>query len=162
MRRGKVVVLYPKGGHIVGSKPDFTAKIRRWVGETAYRRGEVYVREGRVRHPRRQGQVLEALCQGQAVLPYQVWVRLGEDDSIVHARCTCPAGSAGRCKHVAAVLLLWHTHPEKFAPAPPLAATLARWKKEDLIRLILRMVSRYPDLALWVMYDDKEGPPPSG
>ncbi len=146
----------------MGSKSDFTAEIRRWVGETAYRRGEVYVREGRVRHPRRQGRVLEALCQGQAVLPYQVWVRLGEDGSILRARCTCPVGGDGHCKHVAAVLLLWHTQPEAFAPAPPLATTLAQWEKDDLIRLILRMVARYPDLALWVTHEGKDRTPPPG
>ena len=157
-----MVLFYRKGGQNVRSKSDFAAEIRRWVGETAYRRGEVYAREGRVRHPRRQERVLEALCQGQAVLPYQVEVRLGEDGSILHARCTCPVGSAGRCKHVAAVLLLWHTHPEAFAPAPPLAATLAQWEKEDLIRLILRMVARYPDLALWVMHEGQDHPPPPG
>jgi len=136
-------------------KREFYAEIREWVGESAYRRGEAYMREGRVRHPRRQGRVLEALCQGQAVLPYQVWVRLAEDGSILRARCTCPAGSTGHCKHVAAVLLLWHTHPEKFAPSPPLAPLLAKREKEDLIRLILRMVARYPDLALWVVADSE-------
>ncbi len=142
-------------------KTGFAAEIRRWVGETAYRRGAAYMREGRVKHPRQHGRVLEALCQGSAVLPYQVWVRLGEAGDILRARCTCPAGSEGHCKHVAAVLLLWHTRPEAFAPAPPLAAMLSQWEKDDLIRLILRMVARYPDLALWVVPPEEDGFPPA-
>lgn len=137
-------------------KSDFRQQIRQWVGESTYRRGMQYVREGRLRHLRRQGSVLEALCQGQAILPYQVWARLGPRGEVLQARCTCPVGSDGRCKHVAAMLILWDEQPENFKPAPPLAELLAQWEKEDLIRLILRMVRRYPDLAIWVQAENDQ------
>ncbi len=134
-------------------KPTLSEKtILAWVGKSAYQRGLRYVREGRVQHPRRMGNVLKALCRGQAIEPYRVEVRLGEDE-IVAARCTCPAGSAGRCKHIAAALILWHTQPEAFAAAPPLAAFLQRQSPQTLIRLILKMVERYPDLAEFVFLE---------
>ena len=138
----------------------FPAKIRRWVGESAYQRGRRYVREGRVLAPRRQDAWLKALCQGHAIEPYQVQVRLGGEEGILQARCTCPAGSEGRCKHVAAVLILWHTQPQAFREAPPLREFLTQEDKDTLIALILRMVERHPDLAetifLWA-HEKKRG-----
>ncbi|NPA92648.1 MAG: hypothetical protein GXO56_03105 [Chloroflexi bacterium] len=134
------------------------ADIRAWVGEAAYQRGQHYVRAGRVRHPRRQGPVLKALCVGQAIEPYRVQVRLGEDE-ILDARCTCPAGRDGRCKHVAAVLILWHQHPQAFQTPPPLSTLLAQWEKAALLDLIEAMIARYPDLADFVWLKMSSAPP---
>lgn len=131
-----------------------------WVGKKAYQRGARYVREGRVLQPRRMGNVLKSLCRGQAIEPYRVEVRLGEDE-IIAARCTCPAGSTGRCKHVAATLILWHTQPEAFTAAPPLAVFLQQQSPQTLIRLILKMVERYPDLAEFVFLEAAEEESPA-
>jgi len=116
-----------------------------WVGEAAYRRGKRYVQEGRVLHPRREDKVLLAQCRGQAIEPYRVRVRLGKE-GILAARCTCPVGVEGRCKHVAATLLLWQHHAEAFRPLPPLIATLQKWNKKALVALIVQMIERDPDL----------------
>ncbi len=121
-------------------------EIRAWAGDAAYQRGARYAQQGRVLHPRRMGNTLKALCQGQAIEPYRVEIHLGEN-SIVRARCTCPVGGEGRCKHVAAVLVHWRTHPEAFRQPPPLATHLQNLPPDALVRLILRMVERYPDLA---------------
>ncbi len=137
------------------------ACIREWVGATASQRGQGYVAQGKVLQPRRSGMLLKALCQGQAVEPYRVWVRLGEgEEPIVAARCTCPVGGEGRCKHVAAVLHLWRASPEAFAPEPPLAAQLMTWSQADLVALICRMVERDPDLRALVALHDAAPKPP--
>ncbi len=126
--------------------------IMAWTGQAAYKRGQQYAQEGRVLHPRREGNVLLALCQGQAVEPYRVRVRLGGEEGILSARCTCPVGAEGRCKHVAAVLILWRERPHAFRPLPSLAEELARWPKKALIDLVLRMIEREPDLREMVYF----------
>jgi len=123
--------------------------VQEWVGASVYRRGQWYHRQGRVLHARRQGRELRALCQGQAREPYRVWVRL-DDHGIAEASCTCPAGRQGRCKHVAAVLLLWVAEPEAFPPSPDVAARLASWPRSALVALILGMIDRYPDLEAFI------------
>ena len=124
-------------------------QIRAWVGPEAYRRGRWYYRQGRVRHPRRYGAELRALCQGQASEPYRVQVRLGSD-GVAAARCTCPVGGQGRCKHVAAVLILWTAEPDAFAPTPPVAERLASWDRAALIALVEALIDRHPDLEAFL------------
>jgi len=55
-------------------------EIRAWVGAAALQRGRQYVRQGRVLYPRRMGNTLQALCRGQAIEPYRVEIRLGENE----------------------------------------------------------------------------------
>ncbi|TPX66747.1 hypothetical protein SpCBS45565_g04302 [Spizellomyces sp. 'palustris'] len=58
---------------------------------------------------------LEAKCKGTA--QYDIVVRLDvETQGVVDATCTCPVPTKGKCKHCAAVMLLFCTRYEDFLP----------------------------------------------
>ncbi len=130
----------------MSSLPKLTeADIRTWVGETSLARGRPYARNGSILTPRRQGNTLKAQCVGSAATPYRVAVVL-DAKAIASAHCSCPVGSGGHCKHVAALLLGWVTDPDTFMVMEELATLLNQHSKEELIALITKMIDRYPDL----------------
>lgn len=123
------------------------ADIARWIDPQSYQRGLAYFRQGRIAHPRRQGDTLRADCHGSRPAPYDVRVTLGLG-GIRHASCSCPVGEGGHCKHAAALLLTWAREPEAFALQEDLAASLAGRSQEELVALILRMLDRAPELEV--------------
>ena len=52
-------------------------KIRSWIGEPSFGRGERYYLQGRILNPHRQAETLKALCSGSHPEPYRVEIRLG-------------------------------------------------------------------------------------
>jgi uncharacterized Zn finger protein len=87
--------------------------IRKFAGERIFTRGQEYAYSGAIFDTRRQGMTLRSRCQGSQVEAYRVQVTFDEE-GISDADCSCPAGSAGGCKHVAALLLTWLAEPEAF------------------------------------------------
>ncbi len=132
--------------------------IRHWVGDTSFERGRPYARDGSIFNQRRQGLALKAQCQGSLPHPYRVQAALGEA-GIVAADCSCPVGAGGRCKHVAALLMLWQADPAEFVEIEDLETALERRSKPELIALIRQMVARYSDLELML---DMPAPGSSG
>lgn len=125
------------------------ADVRDWTEERFVERGRRYYAEERIQHPRRQDNRLRADCQGSQPTPYRVEAML-DDTGIASARCSCPMGAGGRCKHVVALLLTWIDEPERFTEEKTLNAQLRTKTRDQLIRLIKRMVDRYPDLEMMV------------
>ena len=121
------------------------AIIRNRVDEKSFSRGRQYYEEGAIMSPWVQGDVLKTKCWGSSPHPYRVWVRLGPD-GIEEGECSCPVGSGGYCKHVAALLLTWLYDSESFQEVEPLENALDQRDKADLILLIQKMIARYPDL----------------
>ncbi len=121
------------------------SQIRSRVGERSFTRGRGYYQQGAIMSPWRQGDILKAQCWGSMPQPYHIWVQLGPD-GIEAGECSCPVGSGGACKHVAALLLTWLHDPDSFQETEPLEKALAERDKADLIQLIRQMVARYPDL----------------
>lgn len=119
--------------------------VEEWAGEQSLKRGWPYARNGSVRHPRREGLTLRALVQGTAPHPYRVTVTLRKK-GIRDAECSCPVGDDGRCKHVAALLLIWLDRPEAFAEAESEEAALQRLSKDELIALVRRIERRFPEV----------------
>lgn len=119
--------------------------ILHWAGPYAAQEGRRYLQAGRLSALRRYGSILLALCQGQAAEPYRVRATL-DGQSVVSARCTCPAGREGRCKHVAALLWAWHSQPEAFATPTPLAPRLRRLPQPTLVQLIGHLLEHAPHL----------------
>src|SRR5579883_1425946 len=121
--------------------------IRNRVGERSFERGVQYFRAGAIFEARRQGATLKARCEGNRAIPYRVQATLG-GHGVVSARCTCPVGHEGQCKHVAALLLTWQTRPEEFVEIEDLEASLARRSKGELVALVKQMLRQEPDLEL--------------
>lgn len=124
--------------------PDERA-IEVWVGSQSLARARAYATPHGMTHLSRTGLTLKALCQGSLPHPYRLEVTLDPTGQIVAGHCTCPVD--GPCKHLAALLLLWQSHPEAFSEVAALEDALARRSPAELIALIRQMVARYPDLA---------------
>jgi uncharacterized Zn finger protein len=121
-------------------------QIRSRVGERSFTRGKRYYQQGAIMSRWLQGDTLKAQCWGSMPQPYHIWLQVGPD-GIVAGECSCPVGSGGACKHVAALLLTWLHEPDSFQETEPLEKALEQRDKRDLIHLIRQMIARYPDLG---------------
>jgi len=119
--------------------------VLKWVGQQSFERGQRYFRDGHILDPRRQGETLKARCLGSNAPDYRVEAKLTAQ-GLAAGACSCPVGSGGRCKHVAALLLAWLQQPESFRVVEDLETALNRREKAELIALIGRMIARVPDL----------------
>ncbi|WP_019586859.1 SWIM zinc finger family protein [Deinococcus apachensis] len=120
-----------------------------WSGEHEWRKGQSYVRglTGLSARPERTATVLRGTAYGQE--PYQVRATL-EGGEVVSARCSCPVGGGGHCKHVAALLARAVEDPRAFAGVPELSEALSGLSVPELHRLISRMLDRAPELEALV------------
>src|SRR5262249_23428658 len=134
------------GTEPMSTPPSVTEKIiRDQVGERNYNLGEQYYDDGAVLDTRRQENTLKAKCEGQCGGPYRVEITFA-GNGIQDADCSCPVGSGGSCKHVAAVLLAWKNEPNEFQEVENLETALERRSKAELIALVKQMLRREPDL----------------
>jgi len=133
------------------------AKIRHWIGEPSFGRGQRYFQQGNILNPRLQGRTLKARCLGSSPQPYRVEMHLGSED-IVAGECSCPVGAGGHCKHAAALLLTWLRDPDAFLELEDLDTFLERCSKAELIALLRKMIQRYPDLELLLELPTVGGP----
>ncbi|MEM9490921.1 MAG: SWIM zinc finger family protein, partial [Myxococcota bacterium] len=130
--------------------------IERQVAGHSFVRGRKYAAEGAIFAGQREGNVVRALCTGSRSEPYRVEIIFYPDTSIeggmllARARCTCPVGESGRCKHVAAMLLAFRDAPESFVRIEGLAEALRRRPHEELVALIQTMVRQKPDLSQFI------------
>ncbi|MCI0464295.1 MAG: SWIM zinc finger family protein [Gemmataceae bacterium] len=121
--------------------------IRKHVGDDRFTAGKSFFQGGTIFDARRQGRSLKAHCQGERDETYLVQATIN-DKGIADANCSCPAGSGGRCKHVAALLLAWRKQPEEFTEVEDLDAALERRSKAELVVLMKQMLRQDPDLEL--------------
>jgi uncharacterized Zn finger protein len=121
--------------------------IEEWAGQRAFQRGQRTYLGGAVLEARRQGKRLKALCTGSQPEPYRVQALFSES-GLAEARCSCPIGGSGDCKHVVALLLCWRERPESFRELGRLDEALQRQSKAELIELIRQMLRQQPELEL--------------
>ena len=121
--------------------------VERWVGSASFKKGQAYFHQETIFNSRRQGQVLKARCWGSQAEAYHVEAKLGSRE-ILSAKCSCPVGAGGRCKHVAALLLTWLDEPDDFKEIEALDKALEKRSKSELIALIHLMLEREPDLEI--------------
>ncbi|MBI3969814.1 MAG: SWIM zinc finger family protein [Chloroflexi bacterium] len=119
--------------------------VRARVGDQSFQRGQEYFRSGAIIDARRQGMTLKARCEGTSAPYYRLSVTF-DDKGIAAADCSCPVGSGGHCKHVAALLLTWLDRPEAFVEVEELDTALARRSKEELVALVKQLLRRHPEL----------------
>jgi uncharacterized Zn finger protein len=113
------------------------------VGDKNFERGREYVKQRAIVQAKRQGEKLKALCHGSQPEPYRLWAKLTEP---IEASCNCPVGYDGRCKHVAALLLLFRNDPDEITELESLDDALQKRSKEQLIALIKQAISVEPNL----------------
>jgi len=123
--------------------------IRALVGARNFDKAVAYHAWGAVHRGRREGPVLFACCEGSG---HEVWrVRVAFDATTVRgARCSCPVGEDGTCKHVAATLLAWAHRPEEFVPTGSLTQALDRLSHAQLRSVLLRLLAVDPTLEATV------------
>ncbi len=122
-------------------------ELERLVGATALQRGLPYWRRGAILQPQRQDHTLRGQCEGSRPTPYEIVIELPPHGPH-SARCSCPVGAQGRCKHVAALATLWHHEPERFTPIPSLAEALRARSREELEAMIQHIIACEPEQAL--------------
>lgn len=129
-----------------------------WSGEHEWRKGQSYVRHltGLSARPEGAATVLRGTAYGQE--PYQVRATL-EGGEVVSARCSCPVGGGGHCKHVAALLARAVEEPRSFAGVPELSEVLEGLSVPELHRLLARMLDRAPELEALVYVSSARSAP---
>lgn len=120
-----------------------------WSGAQEQHKGRPYVREltGLSARPEGGSVMLRGVAYGQE--PYQVRATLA-GGQVTSARCSCPVGGGGHCKHVAALLLRASGDPGSFSEVPELSSVLDGLSVPELHGLIARMLDRAPELEALV------------
>jgi uncharacterized Zn finger protein len=116
------------------------ADVRARSSEASFERGQDYYARGAVRRRIRHQAGMEAQVQGTKTYQVQVWA----DPGGIRAHCTCPYDWGGDCKHIVATLLAWLAEPESFQAPVDLRAALNRHSKQDLVELLLDILTTYP------------------
>ncbi len=127
-------------------------KIQNYCGPQMYKEGKQFLKENPFFVTYREWTLLKALCEGTDVPSYAVRVLL-DDNGIANSCCTCYVNRSVPCKHIAALLLMWHESPETIAERNDWARTLKKSSKEDVVELIEKMVDLYPEhesCKLWL------------
>lgn len=119
-------------------------QVQGWFDTKSFKRGKTYYRSGNILQPKLQGAILKSQCMGSSSSPYRVQITVDQGGEIVSTRCSCPLG--GNCKHCVALLLQWVNLPDSFSRVEDLADALAKRSKEELIKLIVQMVDKNPEL----------------
>lgn len=99
--------------------------------------------------------MLKALCKGSVASGYCVTVMF-DSASIISSSCTCYSNNLGPCKHIAALLTMWHSKPSVFLSKSEWVKRLYESKKDELISLIEKLEDMYPyDLGSHDPYNGK-------
>lgn len=123
--------------------------VRAHVGARNLDRAYTYHVWGAIHAARAQGHTLSARCEGRDGDVWRVCVTL-DASGVAAARCSCPVGDDGACKHVGALLLAWIHRRDEFAPAEPLARALDGLDHGALRALVDALLKRDPDLSVVV------------
>jgi uncharacterized Zn finger protein len=129
----------------MSDRPEITLKqIRARASDQSFSRGNTLYDSDSISQTVRRGDEIEARCRGSYPEPYRVWAKL--NGSEITTSCTCEYDWGGDCKHIIAMLLTYLHEPARFEERQTLQDALLSRSKEDLVDIIMLMVTRYPDL----------------
>lgn len=116
------------------------------------------VYDGQVR-----GAAVKARCEGSQGEAWRVTLRV-DAEGVARARCSCPVGSEGDCKHVGATLLAWGARPQRFARAPALPECLDAMDAPALRAMLRSLAARSEELESLVesLLPEVPAPPAEG
>jgi hypothetical protein len=110
-------------------------QIKKWVDKGSYERGRVYYKKKKIHDCYRLGTMIQSKCEGSYLPYYDLRCEIS-DNVIVTAKCTCPVGDGGHCKHIVALLLEWKNRFHKFVDGNTLVTRLTNLNKTQLIGII--------------------------
>jgi len=125
------------------------AMIRDACAPQSFERGQEYYHSGAIYNTARLRNLLLGECEGTSAPSYRVQVGLDEA-GVRSAACTCPYDWGGYCKHIVALLLTYVHKPEVFVERPEPEDLLAPLSREDLVKLLGKLLQRQPDLYDWL------------
>src|SRR5260221_2436625 len=124
-------------------------KIRTFVGEQNFLKGQQGVRDGAIVNPEQQAMALKAYCYGSLPEPFRVQVTF-DGSGITASLCSCSGGTPAygnrSCEHAAALLLAWNEQPEAFTQMDDIDTILERQSKAQLITLIKQLLQKQPEV----------------
>ncbi|MCB9437716.1 MAG: hypothetical protein H6673_12140 [Anaerolineales bacterium] len=134
----------------MSDRPEVTQKqIQSRATSQSFSRGKSLYRDNSISQTVRRGDEIEARCRGSYPEPYRVWVKFNGSEITVTG-CNCEYDWGGDCKHIVALLLTYVNEPDRFEERQTLQTALMSRNKEDLVDIIMLMVTRYPDLQVIV------------
>lgn len=122
-------------------------RIVNYCGAQMYNLGQEYLQEQPFYVYYREWMTLRGICEGSTNPSYSVRIIFNEK-GIANSCCTCYTNRAVPCKHIAALLALWHEQAGAFPERAQWARTLQATRKEDLVLLVEKIVDLYPDSFL--------------
>lgn len=96
-----------------------------------------------------QGRVVKASCEGSQGEAWRVSATLRADGAL-DARCSCPVGAEGACKHVGATLIAWRERPGRFARRRAVDARVESLDLAAAQRVLRDLAGRSPELEALV------------
>lgn len=133
-------------------------RIIEYCGQTSFERGRKCASSNSFTKVFIQDNAMFGLYQG-TVGVYRVNIIFGKS-SPDYAWCTCPAmlDYDGKCKHIAAMLILWNRSSHEFKVLEPLRTLLENKSKEDLLKLIIPLMQKSID-SVSALYEILESEP---
>ncbi len=129
-------------------------KIQNYCGPQMFKEGKKFLEQQRFFVYYREWNMIKALCEGTDVPSYAVRVLLDET-GIANSCCTCYVSRSAPCKHIVALLLMWHKEPEAIVERSDWATTLKKGTKQDAVELVEKIVDLYPEhesCKLWLTH----------
>lgn len=113
-----------------------------YCGPRIYKQGKEYLNTDAFFIRYKDQMQLSAFCEGFSVPSYRVSVSF-DYLGIINSCCTCKDNITGPCKHISALLLTWHYHSQTFKSRIDFAKNLKSKNKDDLVKLVEKMVDSY-------------------
>ncbi len=126
--------------------------IRDYCGARMYRNGMEFLKKKPFFVFYREWTTLKALSEGTESPSYAVRVLLDER-GIANSCCTCYVNRSVPCKHIAALLLMWHNEPESIPEREDWTLKLHKSRKNEIVELLEKIVDLYPEsesCKLWL------------
>lgn len=131
---------------VMSSIPHITkSDVINWTDDAYFKRGQAYYANNAIYEQRREGMNIKSKCSGSQAPFYRQEVTFNNKD-IESAKCSCPVGDGGHCKHTIALLLTWVNKPDSFQETEALDVILDKRSKPELIAIIKEMLEQEPDL----------------
>ena len=115
-----------------------------YCGAHMYREGKKFLKEEPFYVHYREWMTLKGICEGSTSPSYSVRIIFNQK-GIANSCCTCYTNRVAPCKHIAALLALWQENPAEFPDRGQWGRTLQAARKDELIKLVEKIVDLYPD-----------------